>query len=87
MANHRPDRAALHADGFGYLIMGAQPGNVPGMIKVDPANPGQAVQAWLGTEGPACWPCYDEDMGVPDAACLGEAGPRGAQMAGNSVTD
>jgi hypothetical protein len=65
MANRLPDRAALHAGGFGYLIMGAEPGNVPGITRVDPANLGQAVQAWLGTEGPAWWPYYDEDQGVP----------------------
>jgi hypothetical protein len=65
MANRLPDGAALHVGGFGYLIMGAQPGDVPGISKVDPANLSQAVQAWLGTEGPAWWPYYDEDMGVP----------------------
>jgi hypothetical protein len=48
MANRLPDRAALHVGGFGYLIMGAEPGNVPGISRVDPANLGQAVQAWLG---------------------------------------
>jgi hypothetical protein len=65
MANRLPDRAALHAGGCGYLIMGAQPGSVPGITRVDPASLGQGVQSWLGTEGPAWWPHYDEDQSVP----------------------
>jgi hypothetical protein len=65
MANRLPDRAALHAGGCGYLIMGAQPGSTPGIARVDPARLGQGVQSWLGTEGPAWWPHYDEEQGVP----------------------
>jgi hypothetical protein len=65
MANRLPDRAAVHAGGYGYLIMGAEPGSVPGITKVDPASLGQGVQSWLGTEGPAWWPHYDEEQGVP----------------------
>ena len=65
MANRLPDRAAVHAGGYGYLIMGAQPGSVPGITRVDPAILGQGVQSWLGTEGPAWWPHYDEEQGVP----------------------
>jgi hypothetical protein len=65
MANRLPDRAALYAGGFGYLIMGAEPGSVPGITRVDPASLGQGVQSWLGTEGPAWWPHYDEEQGVP----------------------
>jgi hypothetical protein len=64
MANRLPDRAALHAGGFGYLIMGAQPGSAPGISRVDPAALGQGVQSWLGTEGPAWWPHYDEEQGA-----------------------
>ena len=64
LANRQPDRAAVNAGGYGYLIMGAQPGSVPGVTRVDPASLGQGVQSWLGTEGPAWWPHYDEDQGV-----------------------
>jgi hypothetical protein len=65
MANRLPERAALHAGGYAYLVMGAEPGSSPGVIRVDPANLGQAVQSWLGAEGPAWWPHYDEEQGVP----------------------
>jgi len=64
MANRMPDRAMSHAGGYGYLIMGAEPGSAPGIAKVDPANLGQGVQSFLGTEGPAWWPHYDEEQGV-----------------------
>ncbi len=65
LANRLPDRAALHAGGCGYLIMGAQPGSVPGITRMDPASLGQGVQSWPGTDGPAWWPHYDEEQGVP----------------------
>jgi hypothetical protein len=52
MANRIPDRAALHAQGCGYLVMGAQPGSLSGIVPVDPANLGLAVQPYLGSEGP-----------------------------------
>ncbi len=38
---------------------------MPGIARVDPASLGQGVQSWLGTEGPAWWPHYDEEQGVP----------------------
>jgi hypothetical protein len=64
MANRMPERASLHACGWAYLIMGAEPGSTPGIARVDPANLGQGIQAWLGTDGPAWWPYYDEHDGV-----------------------
>ena len=45
--------------------MGAQPGTAPSITRVDPAGLGQGVQSWLGPEGPAWRPHYDEDQGVP----------------------
>src|SRR5215467_12981454 len=39
-ANRLPDGAALHAGGCGYLIIGAQPGSVPGIARMDPASLG-----------------------------------------------
>jgi hypothetical protein len=65
MANRLPERAAPYAGGYGYLIMGAQPGSTPGITRVDPASLGQGMQSWLGTEGPAWWPHFDEEQGVP----------------------
>jgi hypothetical protein len=65
LANRLPDRAALHAGGYGYLTIGAQPGSARGITRVDPASHGQGVQSWLGTEGPAWWPHYDEEQGAP----------------------
>src|SRR5260370_41950298 len=65
LANRLPDRAALHAGGYGSLGMGAQPGSVPGITRVDPASLGQGVQSWLGTKAPASGPHYDDEQGVP----------------------
>jgi len=80
LANRLPDRAALHAGGWGYLIMGAQPGTAPGITRVDPAVLGQGVQSWLGSEGPAWWPHYDEEQGVP-VLVVTVAPPRAGQRA------
>jgi len=42
-ANRIPDQAALHAQGCGCLVLGAQPGSLPGIVPADPANLGLAA--------------------------------------------
>src|SRR5580704_4500936 len=37
LANRMPGRARLQAEGCGYLIMGAEPGSMPGIVPADPA--------------------------------------------------
>lgn len=37
MANRMPRSAALVCDGLGYIIVGAEPGNLSGVVSVDPA--------------------------------------------------
>ena len=66
MANRIPDRSALHVQGCGYLVMGAEPGSLRGIRPVDPAVLNQAVQPYLGptSEGPAWTPQYVSDGDV-----------------------
>lgn len=42
-ANRHPDRAAQHAEGLGYLLLGVEPGNLPGVPEFDSAD----LENWL----------------------------------------
>jgi hypothetical protein len=53
MANRRQADALRHAQGCGYLVMGAEPGSRPGITPADPSVFGLGVQPYLGSEGPA----------------------------------
>src|SRR5258708_4569306 len=64
MANRLPDAARLNADGCGYLIIGAQPATLPGITPVDGAVLVQGVQPYVGSQGIAWTPHYDEVDGV-----------------------
>lgn len=52
MANRKPEDAQVHMQGCGYLILGAEPGNLCGITAVDPAQLSRGVQSYLGAEGP-----------------------------------
>jgi hypothetical protein len=58
MANRRPEQARLHAEGCGYLVIGAEPGKVTGVAELDPADLSQAIRPYLGAEGPVWTPGY-----------------------------
>lgn len=65
MANRRPDQARLHAEGCGYLVIGAEPGKVTGVHELDPANLTNAIRPYLGAEGPMWTPGYVREVAVP----------------------
>lgn len=53
MANRLPASAALVCEGLGYIVVGAEPGNLLGVASVDPADLDQILEPWLGgVEGP-----------------------------------
>ena len=58
MANRRPDQARLSMEGCGYLVIGAEPGKVPGVTELDPADLSKAIRPYLGAEGPVWTPSY-----------------------------
>jgi hypothetical protein len=64
IANRIPDRARLHVEGCGYLIMGAEPGSMPDIVPADPAVFCPLVQSYLGPDGPVWTPHYVEDGGI-----------------------
>ena len=59
MANRMPASAALTCEGLGYIVVGAESGNVTGVTSVDPADLDQVLEPWLGgPEGPRYTPNY-----------------------------
>ncbi len=64
MANRVPEQAAQYAQGCAYLVMGAEPGSLAGLVPADPAILDQGVQPYLGHRGPAWSPQYVKDSGV-----------------------
>lgn len=53
MANRLPAAASLVCEGLGYVVVGAEPGNLRGVASVDPADLDQIFEPWLGgAEGP-----------------------------------
>jgi len=59
MANRLPEAAAQHCGGWGFVVVGATPGNRPGMAAVDPADLTRGVAAYLGQVRPDWTPHYD----------------------------
>jgi hypothetical protein len=58
MANRSPDAAAQHAEGFAYVVIGAEPGDCGGVTEIDPADLDSGLQRYLGSEGPHWSPLY-----------------------------
>jgi hypothetical protein len=58
LANRHPDHAARSLEGTGYLVVGAEPGNVRGVTSVDGAKLDDWLRAYLGENGPMWAPTY-----------------------------
>lgn len=80
MANRRPDQARLSAQGCGYLVIGAEPGKVTGVIEVDPADLTQAIRPYLGAEGPVWTPGYVQLTSVSVLVIVVDAPKPGDRM-------
>ena len=52
MANRRPEEAARHTEGCGYVVVGAEPGCCGGVVETDPADLDAGIQPYLGSDGP-----------------------------------
>jgi len=59
LANRLPDRASITCGGLGYVVVGAEPGRVSGVVSTDPASLDQLIEPYLGAmEGPRWSPVY-----------------------------
>ena len=63
MANRSPEVAAQHAEGLGYIVIGAEPNNCCGVVELDPADLDAALRPYLGPEGPRWSPQYVKAQG------------------------
>src|SRR2546421_1713191 len=63
-ANRHPDAAAAVVKGCAYLVVGVEPGNLPGITPIDSAKLSRAVDVYTGgTAGPRWSPHYVECQG------------------------
>lgn len=63
-SNRNPDRAAVHVEGCGYLVLGAEPGILHGQAPMDPADLEAALRRYVGEDGPAWSPVWITTGGV-----------------------
>lgn len=68
-ANRHPSRAALHAGGCSYLVVGAEPGNLAGWAPMDHAKVEQAIRPYVGDDGPL-WQPYTVQVDGVDVLVL-----------------
>jgi hypothetical protein len=57
-ANRQPDVAAAFAEGCGYLLLGVEPGTLPGVTTLDIADIESGVVRYLGADGPRYLPTF-----------------------------
>jgi len=59
MANRDPAVAAIEFEGCGYVVVGAEPGNVAGIASVDPADYVEIINQYVGgAKGPRWTPTW-----------------------------
>jgi hypothetical protein len=64
MANRKVSEAARFAEGCGYIIVGAEPGNCDGITGIDPADLDSKIVTYTGADGPSWSPQYVPCQGV-----------------------
>jgi hypothetical protein len=58
LANRDPTKASRAAEGFGYLLIGVEPGNIWGVEPIDNAQLESGITSYLGLDGPQASPEY-----------------------------
>ena len=64
MANRRVKEAARSVEGFGYVLIGIEPGNRCGVTRVDFADLQAGIASYLGPHGPRWTARYDTENGT-----------------------
>jgi hypothetical protein len=64
MANRMPEAANRFCEGNGYVLVGAEPGQLLGVTPVDSADLDQGLRPYLGDDGPIWSPHWVEVDGV-----------------------
>lgn len=63
LANRDPDESAATVGGIGILLIGIEPGSVPGVTPVDNADLDQLISLYVGGDGPLWQPHWDQYQG------------------------
>ena len=50
MANRQPEIAEQYCEGFGYIVVGIEPANQPGVSRIDPAEMTDFLEPYLGVD-------------------------------------
>ena len=58
MANRDPGLARRNRGGYGYILVGVEPGAMPGTDRFDPAQLHDGIDRYIGATGPAWQPRY-----------------------------
>ncbi|MBB4935605.1 hypothetical protein F4561_006499 [Lipingzhangella halophila] len=58
MANRKPDIARKSFEGFGYIVIGADPSGIHGVTSIDLADLESGVRSYIGDNGPTWIPTY-----------------------------
>lgn len=72
-AHRHPEQAARFMEGLGYVIVGAEPGSVEGVLPVDLAKLDASLGTYLGSPGPVWGGVYLEVQGKDVLAVTVEA--------------
>jgi hypothetical protein len=65
--NRDPERAAVHAEGCAFVVLGAEPGKLGGQTPIDHADLEAGLRRYVGTTGPQWTPLW---VTVEDAQVL-----------------
>lgn len=65
MANRRVEEAGRFVGGFGYVLIGIEPGNRCGVSPVDPADLRAGIASYLGSHGPRWTASYVAEDAPP----------------------
>ena len=58
IANRVPGLARRNCGGYGYILVGVEPGAMPGTDRIDPAQLHDGIDPYIGATGPAWQPRY-----------------------------
>jgi hypothetical protein len=75
MANRNPDSAHVMFEGCGYIVLGAEPGAVAGVDRLDPADVENKLSPYVGRDGPR-WTWNNIDVGARVVAIVIVEAPR-----------
>lgn len=65
--NRLVQTAALHMGGYGYILIGVEPGSILGVETIDPATLTDVIMSYVGTDGPGY---HTEYVSVGDRTVL-----------------